>query len=486
MDKKKDILGQELDAKTQELESQREEHEHNLVLFTLDRILGAVKSKDDLILNSIMEKGKGLDKKLQEIIWHAVQEAAEGDLMSREYRERRKSEQRVIVYNGRYWEKIDQQMWQHYMNLFTQKIGIPESFYKDPAFMKKVWEQTAFTLFKWRNRFISKDEVWLNMRNGTLVIRSDGSMPTLRDHCRDDMFFYALGYDYNPQADCPMWHAFLDRNVPEAEAQTVLAEFIGYALTRKHFLNKMLWMIGAGANGKSVVLEIIEALLGAENVSNLSLSDLTGDPAKRVGIEGKLLNISYETGKEVRADVMKLLSAGEPVTVKFLYEDPYTTRDYGQFAAAFNMLPKAEITGAFFRRLIVMPFDVIIPEDEQDKELAEKLKREELPGILNWVIKALQGLMQRKAFTRSEMCEKALAQYRMQSDSVSMFVHEMCEKQEYTTRGDELFSAYKKYCYDSNLTALGKGNFYKRLDQHTHSREDVGRVVYFHLKLVES
>ena len=479
-------LGQELDAKAQELKSQREEREQDLVRLTLDRILSAVKSKDDFILNCIMEKGRGLDKKLQEIIWHAVQEAANGDLMCREYRERRKSEQRVIVYNGCFWEKIDQQMWQHYMNMFTQKVGIPESFCKDPVFMKKVWEQTAFTLFEWRNRFIPKDEVWLNMQNGTLVIRSDGSMPTLRDHCRDDMFFYALGYNYDPQAECPMWQAFLNRNVPEAGAQTELAEFIGYALTRKHFLNKMLWMIGAGANGKSVVLEIIEALLGRDNVSNLSLSDLTDNPTKRVGIEGKLLNISYETGKEVRADVMKLLSAGEPVTVKYLYEDPYTTRDYGQFAAAFNTLPKAEITGAFFRRLIVMPFDVIIPEEEQDKELAEKLKKKELPGILNWVIRALQGLMQRKAFTRSEMCEKALEQYRMQSDSVRMFVHEMCEKQEYTTSGDELFSAYKRYCYDSNLTPLGKGNFYKRLDQHTHSRKDSGRVVYFHLKLVES
>ena len=477
---------QELDAKAQELKSQREEREQDLVRLTLDRILSAVKSKDDFILNCIMEKGRGLDKKLQEIIWHAVQEAANGDLMCREYRERRKSEQRVIVYNGCFWEKIDQQMWQHYMNMFTQKVGIPESFCKDPVFMKKVWEQTAFTLFEWRNRFIPKDEVWLNMQNGTLVIRSDGSMPTLRDHCRDDMFFYALGYNYDPQAECPMWQAFLNRNVPEAGAQTELAEFIGYALTRKHFLNKMLWMIGAGANGKSVVLEIIEALLGRDNVSNLSLSDLTDNPTKRVGIEGKLLNISYETGKEVRADVMKLLSAGEPVTVKYLYEDPYTTRDYGQFAAAFNTLPKAEITGAFFRRLIVMPFDVIIPEEEQDKELAEKLKKKELPGILNWVIRALQGLMQRKAFTRSEMCEKALEQYRMQSDSVRMFVHEMCEKQEYTTSGDELFSAYKRYCYDSNLTPLGKGNFYKRLDQHTHSRKDSGRVVYFHLKLVES
>ena len=92
--------------------------------------------------------------------------------------------------------------------------------------------------------------------------------------------------------------------------------------------------------------------------------------------------------------------------------------------------------------------------------------------------------MERKAFTKSEVCQKALDQYFMQSDSVRMFYLEMCEKQEYSTRGDELFKAYKTYCYDSNYTPLGKGNFYKRLDQHTHTREDIGRVVYFHLKLI--
>lgn len=140
---------------------------------------------------------------------------------------------------------------------------------------------------------------------------------------------------------------------------------------------------------------------------------------------------------------------------------------------------------AFKRRLIVMPYDVIIPEEEQDKELTQKLKKE-LPGILNWVVQAMPALLERKSFTKSQLCQQALDQYFMQSDSVKMFCLEMCEKQQYTMRGDELFSAYKKYCYDSNYTALGKGNFYKRLDQHTHSREDVGRVVFFHLKLVES
>ncbi len=97
-----------------------------------------------------------------------------------------------------------------------------------------------------------------------------------------------------------------------------------------------------------------------------------------------------------------------------------------------------EITVAFKRRLIVLPFDVIIPDEEQDKELTQKLLKE-LSGILNWVIQAMQGLMERKAFTKSEVCQKALDQYFMQSDSVRMFYLEICEKQEYSTRGDELF-----------------------------------------------
>lgn len=477
-------LGQELDAKTQELEKQRKEREGHSVELTLRGILDRIQPKQDVIV-MIISECKNPKTPLREVVWHEIVRAADENLLCIVYRERRKSEQRIIAYTGCCWEKVDQQLWQHFVNRCTERCGVPEKFCKDPEFMEKLWQHTAFTVFAPKRRIVPDGEVWLNLLNGTLVIRRDGTPPELREHQRSDMLFYVLPYNYNIEADCPQWHEFLDRVLPEAEAQTVLAEFICYTLTKSHMLNKMLWMIGPGANGKSVALEIIEALLGSTNVSNLGLSDLTGDPKNRVGMEGKLLNISTETGTKVRADVAKLLTAGEPVTIKYLYEDPFTTRDYGQFMAAFNVFPRPEITMAFKRRLIVMPYDVIIPEEEQDKELTQKLKKE-LPGILNWVVQAMPALLERKSFTKSQLCQQALDQYFMQSDSVKMFCLEMCEKQQYTMRGDELFSAYKKYCYDSNYTALGKGNFYKRLDQHTHSREDVGRVVFFHLKLVES
>ena len=475
---------QELNTKVNELEIQRKLRAGRSVELTLDTILDRVQPRQDAVSN-ILSKSKSVPRDLRELLLHEICRAAEGDLLCTAYRERRKSEQRVIAYTGCCWEMIDQPLWQYFVNRCAERCGLPEENYKDPDFMEKVWRHTAFTVFAPKKHTVPEGEAWLNMLNGTLVIRRDGTQPELREHRRSDMMFYVLPYNYNPQAECPQWHDYLDRVLPESESQTVLAEFIGYTLAKTHILNKMLWMIGPGANGKSVALEIIEAMLGPANISNLSLSDLTNKPENRVGMEGKLLNISTETGSSVRADVVKLLTAGEPVTIRHLYEDPVTTRDYGQFMAAFNVFPRPEITTAFRRRLIIMPFDVIIPDEEQDKELTQKL-RAELPGILNWVVSAMPGLLERKAFTHSDVCQQALDQYLMQADSVNMFYHEMCEKQDYPTRGDELFGAYRKYCLESNYTALGKGNFYKRLDLHSHSRKDVGRIVYFHLKLTES
>ena len=95
-------------------------------------------------------------------------------------------------------------------------------------------------------------------------------------------------------------------------------------------------------------------------------------------------------------------------------------------------------------------------------------------------------LLKRKAFTKSEICTKALEKYLMQSDSVRLFCSEMCEAQQYTVTGDSLFKAYKAYCNDSLLHAVGRTKFYQRLETLTHSRVDYGNVVNFKLKLKES
>lgn len=473
-------LEQELAGKVSELESQRREREGRMADITLKAIADRVVSKSADIISVMSAKGS-TQQAVREIVIREIIRSAEGLLWCREYVERLGSDQRVNVYTGSHWEPVEPQQWKDFVGVCAERCGVPETQLMNHVFMKPLYEGTAFNFAQNRRQVVPDDEVWLNMRNGTLVVRKDGKV-ALREHRKDDQFFYTLNYTYHAQAECPQWNRFLDRVLPESEAQQVLAEFIGYCLMKRHVMEKMLWLYGSGLNGKSVTLEIIESLLGSDNVSYLSLSDLTNDEVKRAGIEHKMLNISHESGRDVNANVLKQLTSGERVLIRRLYQDPRETQDYGKFVAAFNALPRAENTFGYFRRLIILPYLVTIPSEEIDRQLTSKL-RQELSGILNWVLAYLPGLMNRSEFTRSESCEKALDQYRLQSDNVRLFVSEQCEQSEYTTIGAEVYTAYRNYCIGSSLKPIGKQKFFERLESLGFCRVMYANAVYFKLKV---
>ena len=474
-------LEQELAAKAGELKASRAGREAFMTDITLGVIADGVESKEQDIIQ--LMSGKQWQQALREIVVREIARAAEGRLWCREYDEKARCNQRMLVYTGSHWEPVESQQWMDFVGLCAERCGVPDSIRVNHVFMKALFEAVGYNLARYRRSAVPEGEVWINVRNGTLVVGSDGSV-TLRDHRKDDLFTHTLTYVYDAAAECPLWQQFLDRVLPEGEAQQLLAEFTGYCLMRHHRLEKMLWLYGQGQNGKSVTLEVVEALLGSVNVSYLSLADLTNDDVKRAGFEGKMLNISTESGRDVNPNILKQLTSGERVTVKRLYVDPRETNDYGKVLAAFNDLPRAENTFGYFRRLLILAYQVTIPQEEVDRRLADKLKTE-LPGILNWVLRALPGLMTRGEFTHSQNCEQALERYRLMSDNVLLFTGEMCEPCDYTTGGQEIYNAYRSYCIESSLKPSGKQKFYERLSS-VFPREDFGNVTRFKLKLASS
>ena len=473
-------LEQELTEKVSELESQHHVRELQMVDITLRSIADRVVSKEQDILQAMSDRG-AKQQAVREIAMREAIRTADGQLWCPEYVEKLGSEQHVRVFTGSHWENIEPQQWKDFVALCAELCGVPEPQRMDHLFMSRLTEGLAFNLAKSRKQHIPDGEVWLNLRNGTLVVKKDGTVE-LREHRKEDLFTYTLAYAFDPHAECPQWHAFLDRVLPETESQQVLREFVDYCLMKEHQLEKLLMLYGGGLNGKSVTLEIIECLLGPMNVSYLSLSDLTNDEVKRAGIEGKKLNISHESGKDVNPNVLKQLTSGERVLIKRLYVDPRETNDYGKFIAAFNQLPKAENSFGFFRRLIILPYDVTIPREEIDRQLTTKLKAE-ISGILNWFLEALPDFMKRGEFTVSEKCEKALDMYRLQSDNVRLFFNECCESSEYTMEASEIYKAYKGYCVDSSLMPLGKQKFYDRLQSLAGAPEMYGNLKRFKIKV---
>jgi len=368
-------LEQELAQMGSELDAQHYRRERQIVTLILRRIINGIQSKEAEITTLISATKGRCQKEIMQIVIKEVIRSADDSLWNPDYNLRPNGEQQIYCYTGNYWKLIEPAMWKDFVGQCTEKSGVPEMLLMDSGFMKKMYDGIAYNIFKHRLSVANDDEVWLNLPNFTLELRGNGSVE-VREHRKEDLFYYCLPYPYDSHSECPQWHRFLDRVLPESEAQQLLAEYIGYSLMRSHRFEKMLWLVGPGQNGKSTVLEVLEALFGSENVSNLSLDQLTNDQIMRSAFEHKLLNISSETGDRINASVMKRICTGEAITVEQKYINPHETTNYGKVIMATNEFPRPENTGAFFRRILILPFQVTIPDSEKDIHLAEKLKKE--------------------------------------------------------------------------------------------------------------
>jgi len=315
----------------------------------------------------------------------------------------------------------------------------------------------------------NKDTVLINLQNGTFEISPQGTK--LRPFDRSDFITYQLPFEYNPQAKAPIFEAYLNRVLPDPQRQRVLAEYLGFVFI-KHGSNilkeeKALILYGTGSNGKSVFFEVVNALLGAENVSSYSLQSLTNDNGYfRAKLANKLVNYASEINGNLEASIFKQLVSGEPVEARLPYGEPFTLRHYAKLIFNCNELPKdVEHTNAYFRRFLIIPFDVTIPEEEQDKNLHSKIIENELAGVFNWVLEGLDRLLKQKGFSPCDAARQAVEQYRIESNSVQMFLNEneyISSPTKYKPIKD-LYFEYRAFCNESGMTPFKKGNFIKQL-----------------------
>lgn len=464
MDRNDDLLKNEFAEKHGELEIQRKEREGREVRIILKGIEYNVQNMTAAFIKLVAQLKEKAAKMIKQTAVTEFARAANSVLWNQNFSYGANAVQDVFCYTGTHWVLIESATWKDFVLKCAVKCGLGQDCTMDPVYMKGLTNMTAWTFFKDIDTTRPKDELWLNMDNETLVISSDGTV-TRHDHRPEDVFYYCLSYCYDPQALCPCWQTFLDRVLPEREAQLLLAEFICTILLRTHRYEKMLWLYGPGQNGKSTVLNVLESLLGSVNISNISLSMLTKDHKIRLGIEHKMVNISSESGRDIDPNVLKQLCSGEKVPVERKYHDARTTDDYGLFMVATNKMPQPEDTEAFRRRLIIMPFEVSISDSEKDVHLTEKLCKE-LPGILNWALAAMPELLKRDCYTDSPLCNEALRKYMAQTDSVRLFVSEMCEMSTQTVQGAYLYGHYQNYCQFMRLDdKVGRNLFYKRLSE---------------------
>jgi putative DNA primase/helicase len=275
---------------------------------------------------------------------------------------------------------------------------------------------------------LDRDPFLFNVKNGELDLRTGG----LRPHRREDLITKLAPVDYDPDAPCPRWLAFLDRIMDgNADLTGYLRRVVGYCLTGD-VREQCLWFFhGGGANGKSTFLGTLLALLGdygMQAVSDLLMAKTNeSHPTERADLFGRRLAATVETeeGKRIAEALMKQLTGGDRVRARRMRQDFFEFDATHKIILAANHKPQVRGTDlAVWRRIKLVPFTVTIPDEEKDPALPAAL-RAELPGVLAWAVGGCLA-WQRDGLGEPDEVRAATAEYQQEQDTVAGFLSACC------------------------------------------------------------
>jgi len=387
----------------------------------------------------------------------------------------------VYIYDGTYWFRVDEKETQVLLGTAAEQLGVSRGKSRQYKFREELVKQ-FFATHASASIALSPSGALINFLNGTLVV-SDGK-EEFRPHDPADFLTHVLPYRYDASATCPLFHTYLHRVLPDGQSRQVTAEFLGWTFLRTLKLEKILVLLGEGHNGKSVLFDVINALLGEDNISSVGLKELS-KIEYRGPLAGKLLNFGSEISDRCDADLLKRLASGEPIEARQLYENLFIMRSYARLAFNANQLPReVEQSTGFFRRFLIIPFTQTITAEEKDPDLARKIIASELPGVLNWVLEGMRRLQSARKFSECTASDEALETYRRESDSVAYFMAEenwvASEKLKKTK--ESFYDRYRMFCFGHGLRAVSSISFGKRLKRFAIPESKSGSTRYWNVE----
>lgn len=376
----------------------------------------------------------------------------------------------VYSYNGAFWQMVGDSLFSQFLGKIAGVYGVPGTTPRDEDFQTKLLKQFHAAA----HHPTPTAAALVNLNNGTLRIDSNGKAVLGAFDWRE-FVRYQLPYDYNSEATAPKLQIFLDKVLPHKNLQNIIFEFLGGCFAPGLKTDeKILLFYGQGANGKSVLCDVVTSLLGALNISHVNIDKLTqqGQTGEFAAVEldGKLLNFATELdSKAVKSDLFKQLASREPIRAAYKHKDAFTMTPPPMITNC-NELPR---TGArdrgFYRRLQIIPFDITIPPEEQNTNLANELIETELPGFLNLILAGLRRLIVNGGhYTANPQGDKLVNELWAESDSVTAFWedcfnHEVEETAKYERT--RLYGIFQLYSKENGRQIMTNQQFYGQLRQ---------------------
>lgn len=323
---------------------------------------------------------------------------------------------------------------------------------------------------------LDRDRMLLNVVNGTIDLKAC----ELRSYARDDLITKLAPVKYNKDAVCPKWLDYLNKIMLGNKGLIqFLQRVAGYCLTGMVSEQKLFFLFGSGANGKTTLLRVLQGILGDYAIKAASeiliAKPFDGHTTSITDLRGARLAITVEVqeGKYLAEAMVKELTGGDSITARRMREDNMTFEPTHKIILAANHKPIVhETTIAIWRRIDLIPFNYMFQEAERIKDYHEILLNEEKEGILSW---ALEGCREWQQVGLAEPPEviAATREYRNEMDILGEFIEECCAiGQNEEVLNKNLRKTYVQWCEDNGEKAVSEKAFSQRLQEKGFIRKD--------------
>jgi len=314
----------------------------------------------------------------------------------------------------------------------------------------------------------------LNVENGTVDLHTG----EVRPQCRDDFITKLAPVAYGENADAPRWEKFLNEIMGGSrELVSFLQRAVGYSLTGDVREDALFFLHGAGANGKSTFLNTMLRLLGpyaTQAQPDLLMAARTErHPTGVADLFGKRLVATVETekGRYLAESLVKQLTGRDHIKARRMREDFWQFEPTHKIWVAANHKPRVRGQDeAIWRRILLVPFDMSITKERQDKELESKLFAE-LPGILNWAVAGCLA-WQADGLGVPRAVAEATEDYRQEEDDLGRFFGECCCLGDgLSVKFSELFVRYQDWCGANKEKPISKTAMGRELTERGFTRD---------------
>lgn len=302
-------------------------------------------------------------------------------------------------------------------------------------------------------------DIWkMAVQNGTLDLKTG----ELKPHDKLDLMTKASTVPYNAAAKAPAWEEFLNTVLDgNQELIAFLQRAVGYSLTGDTGERCLFVLHGHGANGKSTFLNAIQSVVvdyGLQTPTETLLSRGGGIQNDVARLRGARFVTSTECneGARLAESTIKALTGNDIVVARFLYGEFFEFRPECKIWLGTNYKPVIRGTDrAIWDRIRLVPFNVTIAEDKQDRNLAAKLESE-LPGILAWAVRGCLD-WQNGGLKPPAVVLEATTSYRNEMDTFSAFLEERCTlNASHVVAARHLGDSYIRWCETNGERPISK------------------------------